>query len=48
MEPLGDLETHSGEVKVYSRIMEAHPGAMQPFPMDMKPGRKINYTVISI
>ncbi len=37
IEPLGALKTHSREVEAFSRIMEAHPGAMQPFPMDMEP-----------
>jgi hypothetical protein len=48
MEPLGALETHSGEVEAFSRIMEAHLDAMQPFFMDMEPWRKLNSIVISI
>jgi hypothetical protein len=34
-------------VEAYPVIMKAHPGAMQAFPVDVEPWRKINYIGIS-
>ncbi len=41
MEQLRALKTHSAAV-----VMDAHAGAVEAFPMDMEPWRKINYTVM--